>query len=78
MTVPSKRWSKLRKNYLSKPEFDVSNLKQNISEAISTLANYCINMEIFYRKKLIVIPKEKKLNEAQEQLNKVESEMKVK
>ncbi len=64
MTVPRKNWIKLRKEYLSRKEFDVEYLKENVSQAISTLANYCINMEIYYKKKKIVGPKEEKLKEA--------------
>jgi len=63
MTVPDKIWRKLRKNYLKREEFNVEFLKEK-SEAISTLAKYCINMEIYYKKKKIVGPKEKKLKKA--------------
>ncbi len=61
MTVPKKVWTKLRKEYLSREEFNVEYLNEKISLAVSTLANYCINMEIYYKKKKIVGPKEVKL-----------------
>ena len=63
MTVPEKTWKKLNKNYLQREDFNVEFLKEK-SEAISTLANYCINMNTYYEKKKIVGPKEKKLKSA--------------
>jgi dynein heavy chain len=76
--VPLKTWTKLRQNYLSRPEFNPVTLKEKISEAISTLANYIINMEIYYYKKREVIPKEQKLQAAETQLAQVEEAMAVK
>jgi dynein heavy chain len=78
MVVSSKTWSKLRTNYLSKPEFNPSYLKAKASEAISTLAQYCINMETYYLKKKEVDPKEQKLAAAEQKLIEVEEVMNVK
>lgn len=65
MTVKPAVWTKLRTVYLSKPEFNPIVLKEKISEAISTLANYCINMETYYLKKKEITPKEIALAEAE-------------
>lgn len=78
MTVPLKTWTRLRQVYLSKPEFNPAVLKEKVSEAISTIANYCINMEVYYFKKKEVDPKEQKLLGAETQLAEVEEAMKVK
>lgn len=78
MTVPNKIWTRLRKEYLDKPEFDPQYLREKVSEAVSTFASYCINMEIYYKKKREVDPKEKKLKGAEEELERVEEILKVK
>lgn len=77
MTVPLKTWTKLRQSYLSRPEFNPT-LLESKSEAISTLANYLINMEIYYFKKKEVDPKEKKLMSAEVELAEVEETMNTK
>ena len=78
MEVSKNTWDKLKKKYLSKAEFDPKYLKEKVSEAVSTLADYCINMEIYYKKKKEVVPKEKKLHNAEKELKRVEAVMKIK
>ena len=78
MTVPNKVWIRLRKEYLNRPEFDPQYLKEKVSEAVSTFASYCINMETYYKKKKEVDPKEKKLKAAEEELKRVEDVLQVK
>jgi len=78
MTVKNNVWTKLRANYLSRPEFNPILLKEKVSEAVSTLANYCINMEIYYLKKKEVDPKEQALANAEEKLAGIEEEMNIK
>ena len=78
MTVPGRIWAKLRKEYLNRKEFDPVYLKEKVSEAISTFASYCINMEVYYKHKKEVDPKERKLKGAEEELEKVEEILRTK
>lgn len=73
MDVPEKNWIKFKKNYASIPEFDPVTLKENVSVAIATIADYCINMEVYYQKKKEVDPKEKARDEAVNKLVEVET-----
>ena len=73
MDVPEKNWIKVRNNYLNNEDFNPTWLKEKISVAIGTIADYVVNMEIYYQKKKEVDPKEKRKNEAETKLNEVES-----
>ena len=70
-------WKKLKTNYLDSPMFSEENLK-NGSAAVPTLAGFLRNSEIYFRSQKDFAPKEAKLQEAQDQLAKVEAELDVK
>jgi len=71
--MPEKHWAKVKKNYLSDKDFEPNYLREKVSVAIATLADYVINMEIFYTRKKEVDPKEKARDEMVAKLNEVES-----
>lgn len=62
--VPERVWTKFRKNFLSREDFNEKTVESK-SKASVALLNWAVAGEKFYRVKKEIAPKEKKLKEAE-------------
>jgi dynein heavy chain len=68
MKCPESTFTKVRNNYLSKPEFDIKEIK-NKSVAASFMASWVKAVNNYQKVLKVVEPKQKRYNEVKENLD---------
>ena len=74
MKCPERIFTKVRNDYLSKPEFDISEIKKK-SVAASFMATWVKAVNNYQKVVKVVEPKQKRYNEVKEKLDSAEKEL---
>ena len=74
MKTPESIFTKVRNNYLSKPEFDISEIKKK-SVAASFMASWVKAVNNYQKVVKVVEPKQRRYNEVKANLDQAEKEL---